>query len=146
MMKIKKTRDVKTPARGNAHDAGLDFFVPEDFRAIILEPGRSVNIASGICVEITPKTAGIFLNKSGVAKKGLIVGAQVIDCGYTGEVHLNIHNVGLENHTIEPGQKIAQMLVMPIETPSVQVMADNYEIKTYKSERGSGAFGSTGTK
>lgn len=146
MIRIVKTRDVKTPARGNPTDAGLDFFVPEDFKAIILEPGRSVNIASGIKVEITPNSAGIFLNKSGVAKKGLIVGAQVIDCGYTGEVHLNIHNVGLESHNIEPGMKIAQMLIMPVAISNPVVMSDNYEIKTYDSERGTGAFGSTGTK
>ena len=146
MIRIVKTRKVKTPARGNPQDAGLDFFVPEDFPNTLLEPGQSVNIPSGIKVEITPNSAGIFLNKSGIAKKGLIIGAQVIDCGYTGEVHLNLHNVGLESHKIEPGMKVAQMLILPVALNNPVEMSEKYEINTYESERGEGAFGSTGTK
>ncbi len=144
MIRFKKCREVKSPSRGNPLDAGVDFYVPDKHPCVRIKPGESVNIPSGIKIEILPNTVGLFLNKSGIARKGLIVGAQVIDCGYTGEVHLSLHNIGTEEVIIGPGQKVAQMLIMPVSVCDLTEMGVNYEIRTFDSTRGEGAFGSTG--
>jgi dUTP pyrophosphatase len=89
-----------------------------------------------------------IMNKSGVAyKKRLIVGACVVDSGYEGEVFVNLHNIGTEAQTIEPGDKVAQAVVVPVvharfvasEIPDIY---DWYPITI--SERGNGSLGSTG--
>tara|TARA_R110002074_G_scaffold367768_1_gene542083 strand:- start:416 stop:721 length:306 start_codon:yes stop_codon:yes gene_type:complete len=89
-----------------------------------------------------------IMNKSGVAyKKRLIVGACVVDSGYEGEVFVNLHNIGTEPQTIEPGDKVAQAVVVPVVharfvasgTPDIY---DWYPITI--SNRGGGSLGSTG--
>jgi dUTP pyrophosphatase len=82
-------------------------------------------------------------NKSGIAhKEKLIVGACVIDPGYTGEVYINLHNVGGSTKVIEPMQKIAQAVLVPVVICEVEeILYDPSEIET---DRGDGAFGSTG--
>ena len=86
------------------------------------------------------------MNKSGVAsKKSLIAGACVVDEGYTGEVFVNLHNIGTEPQTIDPGQKLAQGVFVRIEKPEVvEVHEDN--IYDQPTSRGSGALGSTGDR
>jgi len=141
-------RDVKSPERGHYPDAGIDFFVPNDFEAIILKPNDSVTIPSGIKVEIPIGYMGLFLNKSGVAsKKSLIMGAQVIDPYYSGEVHLDLHNVGHQEIEINPGDKITQMVLVPIshcqltESDPDDLYSDYKTDKELREEKG---FGSTG--
>jgi dUTP pyrophosphatase len=143
-IKVFKTRDVKTPERGTKESAGLDFFVPNDFQPLELHPGWSVNIPSGIRTIFPKGNALIAFNKSGVAvKKSLQVGACVVDSDYQGEIHLNVVNVGISTQTIMPGDKLVQFIMVPIELPNVE------EIKEWDqelTERGTGGFGSTGTK
>lgn len=146
-MKIFKIRDVKTPTRGTPLSAGLDFYIPNDFPGVhTLIPGDDVNIPSGIKVKIPHGYALIFKNKSGVAlKRGLQVGACVIDEDYQGEVHLHVRNIGSEIQFLEPGEKLVQGVLVPVLYEDVEVvesLADLYEEKT---ERGEGGFGSTGT-
>ncbi len=143
-VKFKKVREVKTPTRANPTDAGIDFFIPDDYPSFTLLPGESVNIPSGVKLEIPPCFAGIFMNKSGVAKKGLVVGACVVDCGYQGEVHLNIHNVSLNNFVLNPGQKITQLLIMPVSNAGLEQVSEDYEFDDFGSDRGIGGFGSSG--
>jgi dUTP pyrophosphatase len=87
-------------------------------------------------------------NKSGVAhKRRLLVGACVVDSGYEGEVFVNLHNIGDEVQILEPGDKVAQAVVVPVvharfiasESPHIY---DWYPITI--SARGTGALGSTG--
>lgn len=148
-MKILKIRDVKTPSRGTQGSAGIDFFVPNDFPGThYLASGQSINIPSGIKVKIPESTALVVMNKSGVAlKKGLQVGACVIDCDYQGEVHLHVVNVGTEIAEIKPGEKLVQMLLLPI-LPAVvhEVLKEEDIFEGEATERGSGGFGSTGTE
>ncbi len=83
-------------------------------------------------------------NKSGIAvKKSLVVGACVIDSGYDAEIFVNLHNIGSEVQTIDPGQKIAQIVLIPVETCDFEEAEDDsvYEMPT---ERGEGSLGSTG--
>lgn len=144
-MLFTKIKDVKTPARGTSESAGIDFFVPNDHPETLLSPGKSVNIPSGIKMVLEPGTAGIFFNKSGVGVKGLIVGACVVDSDYRGEVHLNIHNISDVAQVIKPGQKITQMLIVPVNLDTVTEMSpEDYEGYN-TTQRGSGGFGSTGS-
>ena len=85
-----------------------------------------------------------IMNKSGIAsKRHLITGACVVDQGYTGEIFVNLHNIGKDVEFIEPGQKVAQGVFVRIEKPTLwEVQEDN--IYGTETARGSGALGSTG--
>ena len=145
-MKISKVREVKTPTRANSTDAGIDFFVPEDTKEFTLSPGDSCLIPSGIKVNVPEGFALVAFNKSGVAvKKSLHVGACVVDCGYQGEVHINLTNVGDCETDIHPGDKIVQFVLLPLGDPKVELVEEN-NLYESESSRGEGGFGSSGTK
>jgi dUTP pyrophosphatase len=144
-MKIKITRDTKAPTRGTPGSAGIDFFVPNDYpsETILLNPGESVLIPSGIVADVPDGHALIAFNKSGVAtKQGLVVGAAVVDSDYTGEIHINMFNASNQEQDIKRGQKIVQFLLLPVNmTEQIEVVE---ELPNKDTERGSGGFGSTG--
>ena len=146
-MKITKIKDVKTPTRANTTDAGVDFYIPNDYTGKTeLSPGESCFIPSGIKVNVPEGYALIAFNKSGVAtKKGLHVGACVVDCGYQGELHINLTNVSAEDQTIAAGDKIVQFVLLPLGDPSIELVKENNLYETV-STRGEGGFGSSGTK
>jgi dUTP pyrophosphatase len=145
-MRIAKIRDVKTPTRANSTDAGIDFFVPNDQNKIKLFPGNSCLIPSGVKVNVPEGYAMVAFNKSGVAvKKQLYAGACVVDCGYQGEVHINLTNVGQEVQYISPGDKIIQFVLLPLGDPIVDIVDEN-KLYDYESARGDGGFGSSGTE
>jgi dUTP pyrophosphatase len=85
-------------------------------------------------------------NRSSVAaKRSLLVGACVVDSGYNGEVFVNLHNVGIESQSIKAGDKIAQLVMVPVLHPRP---VETYERELYASavtisDRGAGALGST---
>jgi len=145
-MKFTKTRDVKSPTRANSTDAGIDFFIPNDYEGTDLVPGESAFIPSGVKVNVPEGFALIAFNKSGVAvKKNLHVGACVVDHGYQGELHINLTNVGDDIQQLEPGDKIVQFVLLPLGDPTVEEVEDA-KLYTSISSRGTGGFGSTGTK
>ena len=144
-MKYSKLREVKTPNRGTSESAGIDFYIPvgED---VLIKPQDKALIPSGIKMDIPNGTMFQVMNKSGVAvKKGLIVGACVVDSDYQGEIMFNVWNVSKNAVALESGAKIVQMVLVPILLPTLEeVDLDN--LFTNDSERGSGGFGSTGLK
>lgn len=144
-MNIAKVKDVKTPTRGTSGSAGLDFYVPEGLEYnITLESGESTNIPSGIKANIPKGYALIAMNKSGVAtKQGLQVGACVIDEDYQGEIHLHVVNISDSATTIQPGQKLVQMLLIPVLCEEVHEVPVS-ELFDEVTQRGDGGFGSTG--
>jgi dUTP pyrophosphatase len=160
-MKIFKTRDVKDPHRGSSGSAGIDIFIPSqifvrrgdeyiDFgNKVEIPKGGSVLIAAGIKANVPEDHALIAFNKSGVAvKKGLDIGACVIDEDYTGEIHIHLNNVGASKQVINAGDKITQLLCVPVKYVPIEVVNSEeecFEDKLESSERGSGGFGSTGT-
>ena len=141
-MKIVKTRNVKTPSRGTPGSVGIDFFVPDDFKATKVWPGKDILIPSGIKARVPLGYGLVAMNKSGIAtKQNLIYGAQLIDPDYTGEIHLHVINVGDKVVDIIPGQKLLQFALIPVSFEDVEIVDKLEEIIT---ERNSGGFGSTG--
>lgn len=147
-IKIAKVRNVKTPERGTPESAGIDFFMPYDWGESdkTLLPGQSILISSGIKVSVPTGFAMIAFNKSGVAtKKGLYVGACVVDEDYQGEIKIHLTNVSHKPCIISEGDKIIQFLLVPVSKPSITVV-DDKDLFAEKTKRGEGGFGSTGSK
>tara|TARA_Y100000992_G_C21110509_1_gene417069 strand:+ start:77 stop:520 length:444 start_codon:yes stop_codon:yes gene_type:complete len=147
-MKISKIRNVKTPRRGTDGSAGIDFFVPDDYPKDLctVQPNERFFIPSGIKANVPTGYALIAFNKSGVAlKKGLMVGACVVDSDYQGEIHLHLINTSHKSVTIEPGEKLTQFLLIPVDHCWLEVV-DPGDLFIGESERGAGGFGSTGVK
>ena len=78
-------------------------------------------------------------------KKGLMVGAAVVDSDYQGEIHLHLVNTSDKNVTIEPGEKLTQFLLIPVDHSMIEVVDQNKLFVT-ETSRGAGGFGSTGIK
>jgi len=140
--------DVVAPTRGNPSDAGLDVhYNPENKSIAIIDPAFSMRLQTGLRFGVPHGYMLQVMNRSSIsAKRDLIVGAHVVDSGYDGEVFIDIHNVGNLSQIIEPGTKIAQVVLVPVvpfravETESGNLY-DWYPITI--SERGDGALGST---
>lgn len=140
-----KVRDVKSPVRAHSTDAGIDFFIPEDFEETTLEWGDDVLIPSGIKFDVLTQHMLLNLNKSGVASKhGLIIGACVIDEPYQGEIHLNLIKATKGEVTLKPGDKILQSVLIPVDY-SIPNEVPVSELFSEETERGEGWAGSTGT-
>ena len=111
-----------------------------------VRPGERFFIPSGIKANVPAGYALIAMNKSGVAlKKGLLVGACVVDSDYQGEIHLHLVNASTKDVTIEPGEKLTQFLLVPVNHCAVDVVAES-ALFSEETSRGSGGFGSTGVK
>ena len=139
-------RDTNLPKKAHNEDAGIDFFAPNDMEKVVLKPGEDTVIQTGLRVAVPSGYALLGVNKSGVAtKKKLVLGAKLIDCGYTGELGIHLINVGTKETEINPGDKIAQFVLIPIGYSNVNIISEDEYMSGYgKSERGEGGFGSTG--
>ncbi len=143
--------NVFPPTRSNPSDAGLDLrWSPEDGEttALRIEPGESKLIPTGCRFAIPHGYMMEIKNRSSVAaKKQLLVGACVVDSGYDGEVFVNLHNIGSEAQVLEPGDKVAQAVVVPV-VHARFIASDSPDIYDWCpitiSDRGAGALGSTG--
>lgn len=146
-MKILKVRDVKTPVRGTDKSAGIDFFVPNDYpRNTFLQKGQSILIPTGIHVKVPRGFALVGMNKSGVAvKKGLALGACVVDEDYQGEIFMHLYNTTPFVARIEPGEKLIQMLLIPVDYQGIEEVESKDALYKEVTQRGEGALGSTGT-
>ena len=147
-MFIQKIRqDAKLPQRSNPSDAGADVFYCGD-DPIIIYGGESKLLGTGIRIATPHGYVTEVKNRSGMAaKRSLIVGACIIDSGYEGELMINLHNVGNKSQEINPGDKIAQLLVYRVELPSFEELPNDvplYSQTQTDSGRGEGGFGSTG--
>jgi len=147
-MKLKVFRvreNSKLPVRAHPTDAGMDlFFCPENNKPKNVYPGNTELFATGLKIGVPSGHMLEIKNKSGVAyKQQLVVGACVVDSGYDGEVFVNLHNIGNTVKVIEPGQKLAQAVMVVIETPEVEEIGEDNVYGT-ETDRGDGGFGSTG--
>jgi dUTP pyrophosphatase len=124
------------PTRHNANDAGLDLYASHDAAV----PGNSTRaIKTSIAIEIPRGFVGKIEDRSSMALKGFRTGGGVIDCGYTGEVKVIIHNLTSYSKTISKGDKIAQLLLYRVEIPGITIVSSLDE-----SDRGLMGFGSSG--
>ena len=140
--------NVTHPQRSNPSDAGLDiFFSPLNSEEVRVVPGQSVVLETGLKFGVPHGYMLEVKNRSSVAsKRSLLVGACVIDSGYQNQVFVNLHNVGNEVQTIKPGDKIAQVVMVPVIhfRPCLTDEQELYSFPISISDRGMGGFGSTG--
>lgn len=128
--------NARVPVRMTEGAAGYDLFSVEN---IEIAPRGIGKVNTGICITVPNGTYGRVAPRSGLALKGLDVGAGVIDIDFSGNVCVILYNHTDEIKTIEDGQRIAQLIIECIKTPSVVVVDSLNE-----TARGSGGYGSTG--
>lgn len=170
-LKFFKTRNVQSPERGTELSAGVDMYIPVDLslnelsaiqpvkgqvevkvnpttgmlQEFTLMPQRRVLIPSGIKVKFPKGYCGLLVDKSGVASKvGITLLAKLIDEDYQGEIHFNLVNTSDMAVKFRPGQKITQMVVMPVSYCQPEEVSTIDELYAGEiTDRGEGGFGST---
>lgn len=125
------------PTRAHATDAGLDIRSPS--KALLRAHGSLV-IRSGVHLELPPETAGLLVSKSGLMTNHDITSTGLIDEGYDGEIVVKLFNHGDEDYQIRVGDKISQLVVLPVIYPEVVIVPHLVN----GGPRGSSGFGSTG--
>lgn len=143
-VKLKKLTDnAVIPTYGTEFSAGADLYAAME-EAVVINPGETRFIHTGIALEIPAGLVGLVYARSGMAcKKGVAPANKVgvIDSDYRGEIMVALYNHSKEALTIAPGNRIAQLVLAPYITAAFEE-TDNLE----DSVRGEGGFGSTGTK
>ena len=141
-IKIKLLQEAAcVPTYGSAQAAGADLYACID-SAVVIAPGESVWIPTGVAMEIPEGYAGLVYARSSMgAKRGLAPANKVgvIDSDYRGEIKVVLHNHSQKEQCIEPGERIAQLLITPVITPSFRIVEELSD--TDRSDKG---FGSTG--
>lgn len=129
------------PAYGSASAAGADLYACTD---VVIGAGETVFVHTGIAVELQEGTVGLVYARSGLACKKDLAPANkvgVIDCDYRGEIIVALHNHGKEPRTVSGGERIAQLVIAPYYTAEFEETQNLSE-----TVRGTGGFGSTGSK
>lgn len=143
-VRIKKLRDnAVVPTYGSEFAAGADLYAAIE-EAAEIKTGETKLIPTGLAFEIPVGYAGFVYARSGLASKRGLAPANkvgVIDSDYRGEVMVALHNHGTESQSVEPGERIAQMVIAPFITANF-ILSDSLD----DTERGEGGFGSTGRK
>lgn len=149
-MKIMLDKGAIMPTRAHDTDAGLDLYARE---SKVVPAGGSAVFDTGVHIElknagyfgqccqyvIPITTIGFLKSKSGLNVKHNITSEGVIDMGYTGSIVVKLYNHGKEDYQVNAGDKISQLVILPILTPSLEVVD-----KLEDTERGDNGFGSTG--
>lgn len=144
-MKIRKKKKLKIrldvgaymPVRAHKDDAGLDLRSPW---LVVIPPHSSKEIDTGVHVEIPSGYVGMLKSKSGLNVRHGILSEGVIDAGYTGSIVAKLYNHGDKPVRLEAGDKITQLVIMPVYIPDELEVVEELE----DTERGEGGFGSTG--
>ena len=144
-LKIKKVRDnAKIPTRATTGSAGMDLYACID-KPITLNGGEHTVIPTGIAISLPSNEYGAFIYpRSGISIKhgiGLLNSVGVIDSDYRGEICVGVINQFKEPYTIEPFERIAQMVIEPVAIPEITICNQLDD-----TVRGEGKFGSTGNK
>lgn len=135
-MRIKLDTGAKMPTRAHSTDAGLDIYARET-KTI---PARgSAKFDTGVHIELPEGTVGMLKSKSGLNVNCGITSEGVIDVGYTGSITAKLYNNSDTDYIVCAGDKITQLVILPILTPPLELVDDLDE-----TERGEGGFGSTG--
>jgi dUTP pyrophosphatase len=135
-------KDWPIPEIGTLGSAGVDLRACLS-EAVTLPPGETLLIGTGIAIYLEdPNLCAMILPRSGLGHRGLVLGNLVglIDSDYQGELKISLWNRAENPQTIEPGERIAQMIITPVIQPNF-VEVDDFD----ESDRGEGGFGHTGT-
>ena len=135
-MKIMLDEGAIMPTRGHETDAGLDLYARE---TQVVPAKESATFDTGVHIELPTFTTGFLKSKSGLNVKHGLTSEGVIDEGYTGSIVVKLYNHSGYDYTVNKGDKISQLVILPIFTPELELV-DRLE----ETERGNGGFGSTG--
>lgn len=135
----KKWPDATLPTRAYDQAAALDLYVIVDLEAMWLNPGDYGKFRTGVAFEFPAGYFGKIETRSGHSSMGLFTTGGVIDGDYRGEVFVVLHNAGKEALCIRSGDRIAQMLILPVFQGGIEEAAE-----LTPTERGDKGFGSTG--
>lgn len=135
-MKIMLDEGAYMPTRAHETDAGLDLYSME---TIIVPAKESATFDTGVHIELPPQSVGFIKSKSGLNVKHGIQSEGVIDVGYTGSIKVKLYNHSGYDYKVNRGDKISQLVILPIYTPTLEVVYDLDE-----TERGNNGFGSSG--
>ncbi len=136
-IKIKKLQpDAIIPSYAHPGDVGMDLYSREDY---VLEPNSSHLFDIGIAMEFAEGYGAIVMDKGSVAKQGVHTMGGVFDAGYRGTYMIHLFNHGKKPFEVKKGQKIAQILILPVQIPKLTEVDELSD-----SARGDGRFGSTG--
>lgn len=139
---VKKLREgAKLPTFGSPDAAGADLYACLQ-NDVIISPGETAFIPTGLAMEIPKGFAGLIYARSGLAcKQGLAPANKVgvIDSDYRGEFMIALHNHGTVERTISHGERVAQLIITPVLIPCYEEVTELSD-----TDRGSGGFGSTG--
>lgn len=135
-IKIQLDAGAIMPTRAHDTDAGLDLYARE---SAIIPAKESAKFDTGVHIQLPPQTVGMLKSKSGLNVKHGITSEGVIDVGYTGSIVAKLYNNSGYDYKVNAGDKITQLVIMPILTPTLEVVESLKE-----TERGAGGFGSTG--
>lgn len=135
-MKIKLDEGAYMPTRAHKEDAGLDLYARE---TQIVPAKESATFDTGVHIELPEGTVGMLKSKSGLMCKFGLVGEGVIDVGYSGSIVVKLFNHSGYDYEVHKGDKISQLVILPILTPYLEVVDELDE-----SGRGNNGFGSSG--
>lgn len=138
-MKVKLDPGAYMPERAHKTDAGYDLRAPKTMQQITIRPHGSAVIPTGVRISIPQGCCGLIVSKSGLNVKSDLTSTGLIDAGYTGGITVKLYNQGDIARRIFPGDKISQIVILPIATPDLEKV-DSLD----DTERGDGGFGSTG--
>lgn len=137
-------RDFALPSYATEGSAGLDLRACLD-SSLTIEPGQTVLVGTGLAMHIgDPGLAATILPRSGLGHKhGIVLGNLVglIDSDYQGELKVSVWNRGESTYTIEPGERIAQLVIVPVVQVAFNIV-DTFD----DSQRGAGGFGHSGSQ
>ena len=141
-IQVKKLRaEAKLPTYGSVDAAGADLYACLD-ADVVIEPGKTAFIPTGLAMEIPKNCAGLIYARSGLACKQDLAPANkvgVIDSDYRGEFMVALHNHGTQTRTVCHGDRVAQLVITPVFTPAYEEVEELND-----TQRSTGGFGSTG--
>ncbi len=141
-IRVKILREgARLPAYGSAEAAGADLYACLD-APVVIEPGKTAFVPTGIALEVPRNCAGLIYARSGLAcKRGLAPANKVgvVDSDYRGEILVALYNHGDVSQTVEHGERIAQFVITPVLTPAYEAAEELSD-----TARNTGGFGSTG--
>ena len=152
ILEYKLREGAKAPNRANPSDAGLDvYYCPKDpnVTSASIKPNENMLLPTGLSFGVPHGYMLQVCNRSSMgAKRSLVVGAHIVDSGYDGEVFIDLHNIGTEVQYITAGEKIAQLVLVPVVhfRPVQLEQSSLYREDISISNRGDGSLGSTDKK